>query len=198
MHRQLSSLLSAGGSPGKLAQLGEALGAAGIDIATIGGAEWRHFGPVTFIVKEDKGLAPDDQLAAFASVMQQVQFPWIALRTVEVRLADEPGELGRACRELGNQDINIYSLVVLDTPGNKADVGLGIRPSQARAAVAALRAASFHVEIRPHPDDPDDDGTVDPPPWWDRWDDRTEHLLDGAWEDTGIADNDPIWWDPDA
>lgn len=198
MHRQLSSLLSAGSSPGKLARLGEALGAAGIDIATIGGAEWRHFGPVTFIVKEDKGVAPGDQLEAFAKVMHELKFPWIALRTVEVRLADEPGELGRASGVLGDQDINIYSLVVLDTPGGKADVGFGIRPSQARAAVAALEAHGFRVEIRPHPDDPDDDGTVDPPPWWDRWDDRTERLLEEAWDEPRITDDDPRWWNPDA
>ena len=197
MHRQLSALLSAGGSPGKLAQLGEALGAVGIDIATIGGAEWRHFGPITFIVKEDKVLGPVDQLAAVASAMQQLQFPWIAVRTVEVRIDDEPGALGKACRVLGDADINISRLVVLDTPGNKADVGFGIRPSQARAAVAALEAKRFRVEIRPHPDDPADDGS-EPPPWWDRWDERTERLLNDAWNVNGIANDDPRWWDPDA
>ena len=53
MHKQVSALLSAGGSPGKLALFGLALGAADLDIDTIGGAEWLHDGPLTFILKDD-------------------------------------------------------------------------------------------------------------------------------------------------
>ena len=54
MHRQVASLLSTN-SPGRLAKLGSALGARRIDIATTGGAEWKHSGPITLTIKDDWG-----------------------------------------------------------------------------------------------------------------------------------------------
>ena len=57
MHSQVASLLSTR-SPGRLARLGTALGKAGIDIATTGGAEWKHSGPVTLTIKDDWGAGP--------------------------------------------------------------------------------------------------------------------------------------------
>src|SRR5262245_36548224 len=68
MHRQVASLLSTK-SPGRLAKLGNALGARGIDIATTGGAEWKHHGPVTLMIKDDWGAEPRNDLRGFADVM---------------------------------------------------------------------------------------------------------------------------------
>ena len=59
MHRQVNALVSAGGSPGKLAIFGKALGSAGLDIEAIGGAEWKHDGPLCLILREDGHEAMD-------------------------------------------------------------------------------------------------------------------------------------------
>lgn len=167
MHRQIASLLSTS-SPGRLAKLGSALGARRIDIATTGGAEWKHSGPVTLMLKDDWGTGPDDQFGAFAEVMAEGEFPWLVFRTIEVELSDEPGSLGAAATALG--DINVYAVTLLQAEGDNALVGLGVRPSQVEDAVARLRAANYEARRRRHPNETDDD-------WWDAWDDRTERLI---------------------
>ncbi len=166
MHRQVASLLSTN-SPGRLAKLGSALGARRIDIATTGGAEWKHHGPVTLTIKNDWGAGPDDQIRGFAEVMAEGEFPWLVFRTIEVELKDEPGALGSAATALG--DINVYAVTILETDGANALIGLGVRPSQVGEAITRLK--SHNARLRRHPDDPDDDG------WWDEWDDRTERLI---------------------
>jgi hypothetical protein len=181
MHRQVNALVSAGGSPGKLALFGIALGEAGVDIGTIGGAEWRHDGPLSVILKDDS----TEQIDAFARVCHDHHVPWLIFRTVGVELNDVPGALGAAADAVG--DINIYSVNVLRPHGNKAVVGLGIRPSLVDDAVARLETAGFTAARRPHPDEPGGS------PWWDRWDDRTEELLP-LWEDESVANDDPRFW----
>jgi hypothetical protein len=166
MHRQVASLLSTS-SPGRLAKLGSALGARRIDIATTGGAEWKHHGPVTLTIKNDWGSGPDDDLRGFAEVMAEGEFPWLVFRTIEVELRDEPGSLGAAATALG--DINVYAVTILETDGTNALIGLGVRPSQVGEAVRRLK--SHNARLRRHPNDPSDDS------WWDEWDDRTERLI---------------------
>jgi hypothetical protein len=180
MHRQVASLLSTK-SPGRLAKLGSALGARKIDIATTGGAEWKHTGPVTLMIKNDWGIGPDDQLHAFAEVMADGQFPWLVFRTIEVELTDEPGSLGGAATALG--DVNVYAVTILETSGDKTLVGLGVRPSQVGDAVARLTAANYEARRRRHPSEPDDDT------WWDAWDDRTERLIPD-FDNPKVAAND--------
>ena len=65
MHRQVASLLSTS-SPGRLAKLGTALGERGINITTTGGAEWKHHGPLTLVIQDDWGAAPQNDLGGFA------------------------------------------------------------------------------------------------------------------------------------
>ncbi len=166
MHRQVASLLSTS-SPGRLAKLGSALGARRIDIATTGGAEWKHHGPVTLTIKNDWGAGPDDQIRGFAEVMAEGEFPWLVFRTIEVELKDEPGALGSAATALG--DINVYAVTILETDGTNALIGLGVRPSQVGEAITRLK--SHNARLRRHPNDPEGDG------WWDEWDDRTERLI---------------------
>ena len=192
MHRQVSALLSAGGSPGKLAQLGEALGARGISVKNIGGTEWKHFGPVLFVLHEAPG-DPEDQFQALAEVMAELQFPWACLRTIEVELEDKEGQLGASAAALGDANINIYGVEVIGRHGNNAVVGYGVLPGEVRRSVQALTDAGFTAKRAKHPDDPDDDGVSDPPPWWDRWDDRTMGFVD-LWEDDGVAPDDPRFW----
>src|SRR4029079_11727978 len=127
MHRQVASLLSTS-SPGRLAKLGTALGARGIDIATTGGAEGKHHGPVTLMIKDDWGAEPQNDVGGFAAVMAQEELPWLIFRTIEVELRDEPGALGAAATAL--DDINVYAVTVLESEGDKTSIGLGVRPSQ--------------------------------------------------------------------
>jgi hypothetical protein len=162
----VASLISTA-SPGRLAKLGSALGARRIDIATTGGAEWKHHGPVTLTIKNDWGTGPDDQIRGFAEVMAEGEFPWLVFRTIEVELKDEPGSLGAAATALG--DINVYAVTILESDGTNALIGLGVRPSQVVEAVSRLK--SHNARLRRHPKDPNDDS------WWDEWDDRTEQLI---------------------
>jgi hypothetical protein len=166
MHRQVASLISTR-SPGRLAKLGNALGVRGIDIATTGGAEWKHSGPVTLMIKNDWGAGPDDQIGGFAEVMAREKFPWLVFRTIEVELKDEPGSLGAAATAL--DDINVYAVSILESRGDKAVVGLGVRPSQVEEAITRLKG--YKARLRRHPNDPSDDN------WRDDWDERTERLL---------------------
>ena len=182
MHRQVASLLSTS-SPGRLAKFGKALGDNGIDILTTGGAEWKHHGPVTLIIKDDWGKGSANDLRKFAQVMRDEEFPWLAFRTIEVELRDEPGALGAAAEAL--DDINVYAVSVLETTGGKATVGLGVRPTMVAEAIARLTAAGYRVNRRKHPND--DDHSDDD--WLDEWDHRTERLLE-LFDDPDVSPND--------
>jgi hypothetical protein len=191
MHRQVAALLAAGGSPGKLAQLGRALGASKIDIATTGGAEWMHTGPVTLMIKEDWGKSDEDQIGTLADVMAAEKFPWLVFRTVEVELKDVPGALGEAAAVLGNADINIYTVTVLRSTGGKASVGLGVRPREVKEAIRLLKQAHYKVGPRRHPKDTGDD----PDSWLDGWDTRTDELLDWFEANPGTSPSDPKFYE---
>jgi hypothetical protein len=190
MHRQVASLLSTS-SPGRLAKLGNALGAKGIDIATTGGAEWKHSGPITLIIKDDWGKGPQNDLASFAEVMRDEQFPWLVFRTIEVELKDEPGALGKAAQAL--DDINIYAVNVLKSDGTKAAVGLGVLPSKVGDAIQRLRDAGYRVRRGHHPNDRDDDPTQ-ADDWMDDWDLRTERLV-ALFDDDSVSPNDPRFYE---
>jgi hypothetical protein len=195
MHRPVSSPLSGGGSPGKLAELGIALGNARISIRSIGGAEWKHVGPIVFVLHEDKGSDPD-QIERLAAVMAGIELPWAIFRNVEVELEDRAGQLGAAGAALGDADppINIYTLEVTGRRGNNALVGFGLLPGDVRRSLAALTAAGFKAHLSRHPDDPDDDGVTEPPSWWDRWDDRTMGFVE-LWDNPDVAAGDRRFWE---
>ena len=186
MHRQVASLLSTS-SPGRLAKLGTALGARGINIATTGGAEWKHHGPVTLMIQDDWGAAPQNDLGGFADVMAEEEFPWLVFRTIEVELPDEPGALGGAAASL--DDINIYAVSVLESSGGKALVGLGVRPSKVSEAIYRLRGGGYDARRRHHPSDPDEPDSTDQDGWWDEWDERTERLIE-LFDDPEVPAND--------
>ena len=174
MHRQVASLLSTR-SPGRLAKLGSALGARGINLVTTGGAEWQHHGPVTLMLQDDWGAEPHNDLGSFADVMADERLPWLVFRTIEVEVADEPGALGGAATAIG--DINIYAVTLLESSGSRALVGLGVRPSHVPEAIFRLRNAGYIARRRHHPDDPDDPDADAGDGWWDEWDERTERLI---------------------
>lgn len=181
MHKQVSALLSKGGSAGKLAEFGKALGVADLDIATIGGAEWLHDGPLTFILKDDGAEA----MQRFAVVCHDHRVPWLSFPIVAVRMKDVKGELGRAADAV--DDINIYSVIVLESSGDRARVGFGIRPKEADLVVRRLNEADpeFEAEVLQNPDEPDD-GIL--------WDKRTENLLP-LWDVPNAKKDDRRFWE---
>jgi hypothetical protein len=179
MHRQVNALLSAGGSPGKLAAFGKALGEARLDIDTIGGAEWKHEGPLCLIIRNDGR----NELRRFAEVCTKLKVPWVSFASVEVELDDVPGSLGAVAEVVGT--INIYCVLVLKPHGNRAVVGLGFDPDDADEAVRLLTDAGYTVNRKHHPDEPDDDT---------EWDERTRRLLP-LWEDESVARDDSRFWE---
>jgi len=178
MHRQVNALVSAGGSPGKLARFGRALGEVGLDIETIGGAEWKHDGPLSLVLRDDSRAAMD----SFEAVCTELQVPWMSFVNVSVELDDVPGELGRAAEAL--DDINIYGVLVRKPHGNRPVVDLSFRPADADEAVSRLNSAGFTADRKHHPNEPDD---AIP------WDERTELLLE-LWEDPDVAKDDQRFW----
>jgi hypothetical protein len=149
MHRQVSALVSAGGSPGKLANFGKALGDAGLDIEAIGGAEWGHDGPLSLVLREDNRAA----MAKFEAVCKRLDVPWESYANVSVELDDVPGSLGLAAEAVG--DINIYGVLVRNPRGNKAVVELGFASDEVDEAVRRLEAAGFTAKRKQHPHEPD-------------------------------------------
>jgi len=178
MHRQINAVLSAGGSPGKLAAFGKALGRARLDIQTIGGAEWAHEGPLCLIIKNDGR----EEFRRFKTVCAELQVPWMSFASVEVELDDVPGALGAVAEAVG--EINIYCVLVLKPHGNRAVVGLGFDPAEAESAVTLLKDAGYTVNRKHHPDEPDDGS---------EWDERTGRLLP-LWEDSSVARFDERFW----
>jgi hypothetical protein len=180
MHKTLSSLVSAGSSPGKLANFAKALGAADLDIEAIGGAEWAHDGPLAVVLREDG----EDALERFAAVCEELHVPWLSFATVSVELEDVPGSLGDAAEVI--DDINIYCVLVRKPHGNKAVVDLAFDPSRADEVVDRLRGAGYTANRKKHPNEPDA---------LDKWDERTLTLLP-LWDDPGVAKDDSRFWEP--
>ena len=182
MHRQVASLIAAGGSPGRLAKLGIALGDEDIDIATTGGAEWKHSAPITLIIKDDD----HGQIDGFAGVMEKEKFPWLVFRTIEVVLKDEAGAIGAAANAFGK--VNIYAVTILESDGETALVGFAVRPTEVGTAIKALRKKGYTARRRRHPGDQDDPDNPDDVSWMDSWDKRTERLLPEFDRDTPAND----------
>ena len=178
MHKQVNALVSAGGSPGKLATFALALAGAELDIEVIGGAEWKHDGPLCLVLREDNQENRDK----FAEVCHQLQVPWLSFSVVTVEMADEIGSLGQAALAIG--DINIYGVLVRKPQGNRAVVDMGFAPDQVETALELLRAAKFTANRKHHPNEPDGP---------DAWDDRTTELLP-LWDDAGVAKDDERFW----
>lgn len=110
--------------PGVLARLGEAAGAAGINIEAISAFTGQGKGIVHVLVDD-----AEKALEAFADFDVRA-----ARRVVVIDIPDSPGELGKACRVLADNDVNIEQayiaagsrlVVICDDPDRAKNV-LGI------------------------------------------------------------------------
>lgn len=103
---------------GVLAELTEYLGAKGINIRALSVAESRDFGVIRMIVPDPSRAA--DLLGAKGYSIQKVE-------VLAVRVADEPGGLGKALRVLADEHLNVdYLYTFLDKLGDHAVVILRV------------------------------------------------------------------------
>jgi hypothetical protein len=85
--------------PGVLADLGEVLGRAGVNIEAISAFTGEGKGVVHVLV--------DDDTKAVEALREAGMEPRAARRVVVAPLPDEPGQLGAACRKLAEAEVNI-------------------------------------------------------------------------------------------
>ncbi|MDX1621200.1 MAG: hypothetical protein R3320_09435 [Nitriliruptorales bacterium] len=85
--------------PGMLARIGEAAGGAGINIEALSAFTGGGKGVVHILVDDH-----EKALEVFTEAGFDVK---AARRVVVADIPDEPGELGKACRVLADEDINI-------------------------------------------------------------------------------------------
>lgn len=112
--------------PGVVAELGECLGEAGINIEAISAFTGKGKGIVHVLVDDADGA-----LAALEAAGVAVQ---AAREVVVVPLPDEPGQLGAACRKLADAELNIEQayiaagskLVIVCDEADRAKQVLGI------------------------------------------------------------------------
>ena len=84
--------------PGELARIGEAMGAAGVNITALGGFTTEGTGLIGFLVSDEAGARG----ALHAAGIETRE-----LDAIRVALADEPGALGKAARKLAMAGINV-------------------------------------------------------------------------------------------
>jgi hypothetical protein len=139
MHRQVNSLLSNGGSPGKLAEYTRKLADRGVNIRAIGGAEWGGRGAVAVLVDENTNEA---ELADWLGTEGYPSRPIVA---VEAVLDDRPGALAEACEKIGK--VNIASILVVDTHLGYGLVTFGF---ESEGDAAKARQALRGIATEPH------------------------------------------------
>jgi hypothetical protein len=95
--------ISLGNRPGELARMGEALGSAGVSIEG-GGAFLAGNNGIAHFLFHDGGAA--------RAVLEREGITVLAVRDVVVQKLrqDEPGQLGKLCREMALADVNIEVL----------------------------------------------------------------------------------------
>jgi hypothetical protein len=137
MHAQVSSQLSAGGSPGKLAQYTRILADQKVNIRAIGGSEWDGQGAVAVLVDGDM------KESELAERLTEQGFPSVPIYGAEAVLPDEPGSLATAAELIG--DLNILTILVADTHGGVGLVSFGFA-TEREANTASRRLGDLAVK----------------------------------------------------
>ena len=113
--------------PGSLADVCEAVAAAGANITGVTGSTAGNAGQVT--------LTTDDMQGTRAAI-QARGWPFREVELVIAALEHRPGTLAAAARGLANAGINIDAMFVIGMDGEKVQVAFGV--TDAEAAEAAL------------------------------------------------------------
>ncbi len=135
------------GSVGDLGRIARALASANppLDIATIGGGEGlvgnQEVGIISMAIRNDDGRDAEIlDIVSNVDLGSGRRFESVeAHPALIVELNDEPGSLADCAERLGNEDINIMGVVLLDLHGAGAHVGFGFaddtEQDRARAAL---------------------------------------------------------------
>lgn len=116
MAREITVLLE--DRPGTLADLGEALGKAGVNLQTIAGFGIEGRGIIKILVEDAQAA-----LKALEGAGIKVEGD---REVLVVPLEDRPGSLGTFARKLANAGINIDASYVLGDEGGRKKVVLGV------------------------------------------------------------------------
>jgi hypothetical protein len=98
---------------GALAALAEALGAKGINITGVAGANCGDSGRLVITTADD---------AATRTVLQGIKAPFKELEATQVSLAHQPGSLGKAARRLADAGVNIEAILPTGMSGGEISV----------------------------------------------------------------------------
>jgi hypothetical protein len=113
--------------PGSLAEVSEALGAGGVNIAATGATTSGSAGTVAFSTDDEAGAR---------GVLQANDWPFREVELVVASLEDRPGSLGEAARRLATAGVNLESMFATGMDDGKVQIAFGV--SDAGAARAAL------------------------------------------------------------
>lgn len=116
MAREITVLLE--DRPGTLADLGEALGKAGVNLQTIAGFGIEGRGIIKILVEDAQAA-----LKALEGAGIKVEGD---REVLVVPLEDRPGSLGRFARKLANAGVNIDASYVLGDEGGRKKVVFGV------------------------------------------------------------------------
>jgi hypothetical protein len=100
--------------PGELARVTEALGENGINITGITGSTIGDRGRIALVTSDEAGTDAALGTAGYSCTHAEV---------VEMTMADQPGELGRAARRLADAGVNIEALLPLGMSGGNVTAG---------------------------------------------------------------------------
>ena len=126
-------IISLDNRPGTLADLGEALGQRGINIAAIAGSSWEGNGAAAIVTNDDAGAR---------SALDEGGLAYREVDIVSVGLEDRPGTLGEAARRLADKGVNIELILPTGMQGSRITVALGVDDAErAREALGELIAA---------------------------------------------------------
>jgi hypothetical protein len=104
--------------PGLLAEIGELLGGAGVNIETLGAYDHNGSGVVHLVVDDGEDAG---ELLASSGFKVEMTRPVLTMT-----LDDRPGELGRYCRRLANAGVVISSAYVAKRSGGETEMILAV------------------------------------------------------------------------
>jgi hypothetical protein len=116
--------------PGSLADVCEAIGAAGVNIVGVAGMTWDAEGAVGLITNND---------STTRQVLEEHDAKYREVELVAAGLEDRPGALAEAARRLAARGVNIEAAMTTSMLGSKVTIAFGVDDAiAAREALGEL------------------------------------------------------------
>ncbi|MEA2497627.1 MAG: hypothetical protein QOH26_32 [Actinomycetota bacterium] len=127
-------IVSVDDRPGMLAEIGELLGNAGVNIETLAGSNRLGDGFVHIVVDDGEDAA---------ELLRQNNFKVEACRMVmTATLEDSPGELGRYCRRLADAGVDISAVYVAQRSAGETELIFAVDDLDAAMSVGQAATSS--------------------------------------------------------